>query len=262
MRANPTRRASAVACRSNRYRRKTASGAICMVSKFEVFKQIVRSVAAAQAHHGAGIRISESRVQIGDRFFGVPAKYSGPHVRALGPSLAANPRPRKAAMPRSTRSGLRVRGRRDDADGSVRRDAAAASTRSPSHHASPRAMSEAGPVRLSSIPGPSQVTTCDPPGANTVSGETQRRKASAAVAAAEVPVPEDVVGPTPRSKMRTSISCSLSDADKFGVCLVGKIAMRADFGADALPGSARNSEICIFNQDDESADCRPKLPSR
>jgi hypothetical protein len=44
-----------------------------------------------------------------------------------------------------------------------------------------------------------------PPGATTFKGDMQLMNASAAVAAAELPVPEDVVGPTPRSKMRISI---------------------------------------------------------
>ena len=74
------------------------------------------------------------------------------------------------------------------------------------HHASPRAIRAAGPVSLSSVPGPSQATVCAPPGATTVSGERQPCNASAAVAEAELPVPEEVVGPTPRSKMRISIS--------------------------------------------------------
>ena len=47
---------------------------------------------------------------------------------------------------------------------------------------------------------------CAPPGATTVSGDWQPCSAIAAVAVALVPVPEEVVGPTPRSKMRISIS--------------------------------------------------------
>ncbi len=66
-------------------------------------------------------------------------------------------------------------------------------------------MSVAGPVRINSLSGPLQSTICAPPGATTVSGERQPLKASAAVAVAEVPVPDEVVGPTPRSEMRISI---------------------------------------------------------
>ena len=47
----------------------------------------------------------------------------------------------------------------------------------------------------------------------------QRRKASAAVAAAELPVPEEQVGPTPRSKMRISIWFA-HDAHKLDVGVV------------------------------------------
>src|ERR1035441_8990341 len=78
------------------------------------------------------------------------------------------------------------------------------------YHASPRAIKAAGPVSLSSVPGPSQATVCAPPGAATVSGDLASPSAIAAVAAAELPVPEEEVGPTPRSKMRISISVGLT----------------------------------------------------
>ena len=63
----------------------------------------------------------------------------------------------------------------------------------------------AGPVRLSSEARPGQATLWTPPGATTVRGDVQPWKAMAAAAAAEVPVPEELVGPTPRSKMRISM---------------------------------------------------------
>ena len=68
------------------------------------------------------------------------------------------------------------------------------------------------------------------------------QKPCAAVAEAELPVPEEVVGPTPRSKMRISISRSLKDAHELHVGLVRKVGMGADFCADGLPCLAGDGE--------------------
>ena len=48
----------------------------------------------------------------------------------------------------------------------------------------------------------------------------ESQRAMAAVAEAELPVPEEVVGPTPRSKMRISISRALMTRNEFNVGLV------------------------------------------
>ena len=84
----------------------------------------------------------------------------------------------------------------------------------------------------------------------TVSGETQRRNASAAVAAAALPVPDEVVGPTPRSKMRTSISCSLRIRTNSTLVWLGK-SRWPQTGADGLPGFAGNRKFGVFDQNDE-----------
>ncbi len=73
----------------------------------------------------------------------------------------------------------------------------------------------------------------------------------AAVAEAELPVPEEVVGPTPRSKMRISISVRADDAQKFDVGLVRKVGMNADLRADFLPCLAGHGELRIVHHDDE-----------
>ncbi len=78
-----------------------------------------------------------------------------------------------------------------------------------------------------------------------------RRKASAAVAEAELPVPEEVVGPTPRSKMRISISRSLTMRTNSTLVWLRKIAVDADFRADGLPGFAGDGEVRIVDQDDK-----------
>jgi hypothetical protein len=79
----------------------------------------------------------------------------------------------------------------------------------------------------------------------------QRRNARAAVAAAEVPVPDEVVGPTPRSKMRISISCSLTTRTNSTLVLLGKIAMRVDLRAESHPSALTDGEVRLFDEDDE-----------
>ena len=78
-----------------------------------------------------------------------------------------------------------------------------------------------------------------------------RLRAIAAVAEAELPVPEEVVGPTPRSKMRISISLLIDDADKLDIGLVGEIGMDADFCANDLPRLACNGEVGVVDDDHE-----------
>ena len=112
-------------------------------------------------------------------------------------------------------------------------------------------MRAAGPERSNSVPGPAQATDCAPPGAVTASGETQPFKASAAVAEALLPVPEDVVGPTPRSKMLISIARRAQDVDEFDVGLMREIPMHADLGADLPPGPAVDGKLRIVDHDDE-----------
>jgi len=88
-------------------------------------------------------------------------------------------------------------------------------------------ISVAEPDSRSSDPGRPRTLFADHRELTTLSGETQRRNASTVVAAARVPVPEEAVGPTPRSKMRISISRSLQDADKLDVGLLREVAMHA-----------------------------------
>ncbi len=100
----------------------------------------------------------------------------------------------------------------------------------------------AGEIRSRS-PGPLHATVCAPPGATTVSGEMQRRNASTAVAAAEVPVPEEVVGPTPRSKMRISISRSLTMRTNSTLVWCGKSGctqISAPMVCQGLPPTAKS----------------------
>src|SRR5580658_7062250 len=67
------------------------------------------------------------------------------------------------------------------------------------YHVSPKQISSAGPVSRISEPGPCHCTVCAPPGAITRSTGEAPRRAMAALALAQVPVPEEEVGPTPRS---------------------------------------------------------------
>ena len=84
-----------------------------------------------------------------------------------------------------------------------------------------------------------------------MSGEMQRRSASAAVAAAEVPVPEEVVGPTPRSKMRISISRSLTMRTNSTLVWCGKSGwtqISAPMVCQGLPSTVNSA---IVDEDDE-----------
>ena len=112
-------------------------------------------------------------------------------------------------------------------------------------------MSVAVPVRCNSLPGPPHAMVCAPPGATTLSGETQRRNASTAVAAAELPVPEEVVGPTPRSKMRISISRSLTMRTNSTLVCCGKSRCVQISAPMVGPGFAGDGEFRIFGQDDK-----------
>ena len=61
------------------------------------------------------------------------------------------------------------------------------------------------------------------------------------------PVPDEVVGPTPRSKMRISISPG-HDAHKLDVGLVGKIGVDADFRANVLPRIPGDEKFRVIDQ--------------
>ena len=69
---------------------------------------------------------------------------------------------------------------------------------SPASHC-PRATTTAGPVSCSSALVLGHSTSCSPPGANTRSRDGAPSSAIMAAALALVPVPEEEVGPTPRS---------------------------------------------------------------
>ncbi len=118
-------------------------------------------------------------------------------------------------------------------------------------HASPRATRVAGPVRYNSVPGPFQAMVCVPPGATTRSGDFARPSAMAAVAAAELPVPEDEVGPTPRSQMRISTSLGPADTNKLDVGLVRKVAEHAHIRSHSAPAFAIDLESHVVHKDDE-----------
>ncbi len=92
---------------------------------------------------------------------------------------------------------------------------------------------------------------CAPPGATTVSGETQRRNASTAVAAAEAA--GSGRGGWPYAALEdANLDLALAhNAHKFHVGLLRKIAMHANLRADGLPGFAGNGEFRIFDQDDK-----------
>ncbi len=65
--------------------------------------------------------------------------------------------------------------------------------------ASPRQMISAGPVSCITASFDGQTVRCGPPSAMAVSSRFVSRRAMAAAEEAQVPVPEEVVGPQPRS---------------------------------------------------------------
>src|SRR5271157_2419009 len=84
---------------------------------------------------------------------------------------------------------------------------------------SPRQSNVAGPWRNTS---PLHSTVCVPPGACTRTGELTLPVWMEAVAAADEPVPDDIVSPTPRSQKRTSISWSLRSVTNSTLVPCGK----------------------------------------
>ena len=84
-----------------------------------------------------------------------------------------------------------------------------------------------------------------------VTGEIQRRRARTAVAEAELPVPDEVVDPTPRSKIRISNLVLAHNADKLHVGLIRKIFVHANFCTNRNPGTARNFETDVVDQNNE-----------
>jgi len=73
----------------------------------------------------------------------------------------------------------------------------------------------------------------------------------AAAAEAELPVPEEVVGPTPRSQMRISISVGLTMRTNSTLVWCGKIRMHADLRADSLPRLPSHRKLRVVHHDDE-----------
>ena len=95
---------------------------------------------------------------------------------------------------------------------------------------SPRQSKVAGPVRNTSL---FHSTVCIPPGACTRTGDFALPVWIEATAAAQEPVPEDMVSPTPRSQKRTSISSSVQDFDELDIHSVLEIVMREICSATA-----------------------------
>ena len=112
-------------------------------------------------------------------------------------------------------------------------------------------MSVAGPVRNSSSPGPLHAMVCAPPGVTTVSGDFANPNAIAAVAEAELPVPEDEVGPTPRSKMRISISRSLTTRTNSTLVCCGNLRCVQISAPRACQGLPADGEGRVVYRDDE-----------
>ena len=72
-----------------------------------------------------------------------------------------------------------------------------------------------------------------------------------AAAEAQVPVPEDVVGPTPRSKIRISTSSAWTMRTKRTLICFGNCLVKANLAAEFLPAASMRAKILIVHHDDE-----------
>src|SRR5579884_2722993 len=178
-------------------------------AEIKMRQQVISPIAAAGAQDGADIVTAKHFVQLT-----AAALHAAGEVEILLENGVEKKRAIAHALKRPASCfeflALDVAGGGNNADGvaapeSRRQDALCGG----SHHSisaknSPLQMILAGPVSQTSFC--SQRTICAPPGARTSSGDCARPLWMAATAAAQEPVPEDCVSPTPRSKMRSSTS--------------------------------------------------------
>src|SRR5271170_2825592 len=170
----------------------------------QLFEQIIRSVTATGTKYSAYLRIGESPMQIVQPRGCSPRK----ERRLLAQCMSGNGCV-QAAFAQSCHTQfdtlrLSVAGGRDNGDSCPRNNGRRFHHRTV-HHASPIHISSAGPVSVISDPSPAQSTSCSPPGARTTRRVLPPRLTIVAAAVAHVPVPEELVGPTPRSKIRISM---------------------------------------------------------
>ncbi len=165
-------------------------------------KQLRRTPPSPRTDNPVDRRISKRRMKIPHPLLNRPRIIERPAIQRMRSHNRPIPQRFKMNHPTPHQLSLRRTSRRDHRQ----RSASAQTTRlRRSHHdrhsaqTSPRQIISAGPVNIIALSLPSQTVRCAPPSATAVNSLSVPRIVIAAAEEAQVPVPEEVVGPQPRS---------------------------------------------------------------